>query len=150
MLLYLIFYKKKCIFKLLFFNKCTKSEFNSNFSITPTRVFLFIVWSNKVLTFKFNLCSLVGVLPKLLSNSPFETNVKFVALKSTCLNYFCIKFALICIYPKNQIHTYCFTYMCALFCNFSFYMCSTKDMFLRKEGFRQLKHNLKVLAHPKL
>ena len=105
-----------------------------------------IIWFNMVLTQWFNLGSLVSVVKKLLSISPFVTKVPFVALKLILFNSLCMITWFKQLFKKKLLCKYCFIYMFALICHFSGSFFTTKGYYLRKQGLKYLKHDFRVLA----
>ena len=83
---------------------------------------------NIVLTQWFNFGLLVCAVKKLFSISTFVRKVLFVALKLILFIIFCMITWFKLVIIEIPLHTYCFIYMCALFCFFGVCFYQKKDM----------------------
>ena len=127
---------KNSRFKSLFKNIEKKGEIKSNFLNTPSGGSNWItIWFNMVFTQWFNLGSSVSVVKKLLSMSPFVTKVQFVALKLILSNSFSMITCFQSVFSELPLCTYCFIYICALFCHFSGFIFTKKGYYSRKQDF---------------
>ena len=99
-----------------------------------------------VLTQWFNLGLSASVVKKLLSISPFVTKVPFVALKLILSNSLCMITWFKLVFSEIPLCKYCFIYTCALFCLFSGSIFTKIGHYSRKQRFKYVKHDFRVLA----
>ena len=99
-----------------------------------------------VLTQWFNLGFSVSVVKKLPLISPFVTKVPFVALKLIVYKSLCMITWFKLVFSESPLCRFCFIYMCALFCHFSGSFFTLKKYYSRKQGFKYVKHDFRVLA----
>ena len=109
---------------------------------------ILLLESSHWITIRFNMVSTqwinfglsVRVVKKLLSISPFVTKVPFVALKLRLSNSLCMITWCKLVFSELPLCTYCFIYMCTLFCHFSWSILTKKGYYSRKQGLNTLTH----------
>ena len=74
------------------------------------------------------------------------TKVPFVVLKLILFNSFSMITSFQSVFLEIPLCTYCFIYMCAVLCHFSRFNFTKKGYYLRKQDFKEVQHDFKVLA----